>query len=408
MRRAIARGHWRLLAVPLTLCTYQALAQEPCEASEHGMRADGSDNTAALVRTLSECAGRTIHIAEGTYTFRPTGFAPGLTVPANTRIIGDGSHGEQRTVLQIADTGNFMAFLWIRNVSNVSLQHLRFEGTSYDSGCSAHHDYGHAIGIWSDPGSGPAMSGIEISDDLFHDFNGQSWIAVAAEDGSPGIGVGGTIAINGNVFVSDADLRGGCAASGPMGYMADMISLHGSNLSEHGVVANVSIASNTFDAGYVKGAVAIWSGTRSISVQDNVIRDTGLNLPVTPNTDLGRYAILIYNSAHVGANLLPGLHPDTIWVTGNTITNPYSCGIYVASARNIEIRSNRISGQRDRYDVTLPKGAIALNHAENVRVLEDNELTDNQIGISSAGSTISMGDNKISVPPGGVRTRISP
>jgi len=396
---------WRLLpALALILGAHHALAQERCEASEHGMRADGSDNSAALTRTLSECAGRTIHIAQGTYSFKPQGFAPGLTVPANTAIIGDGSQGERQTVLQIADTGNFMAFLWIRNVSNVSLQHLRFEGTSHESGCSAHHDYGHAVWVQSDPGAGAAMNGIDISGNVFHNFNGQSWITVNAEDGSPGIGVNGTLSISGNVFISDANLRGGCAATGGLGYPVSMISLHGSNLSARGMVANVSVASNTFEAGYVKSAVAIWSGTQRISVRDNLIRDAGLRLPVVPNTDLGRYAIVIYNSAHAQ----PGLHPDTIWVTRNTITNPYSCGVYVASARNLEIQGNRISGQRDRYDATLPKGAIALAGAENVRVLTDNVLTGNQIGISAAKSTISMGENQIDVPPGGVRAKISP
>jgi hypothetical protein len=328
-------------------------------------------------------------------------------LPANTRIVGDGSQGDQQTVLQIADTGNFQAFLWIRNVSNVSLQHLRLEGTSYESGCTQ-HDYGRAIGVWSDPGAGPPMTGIEISDDVFHDFNGQSWVAVNAEDGSPGIGVNGALTISGNVFVSDANLRGGCAASGGLGYPVQMISLHGSNLSAQGLVANVAVTSNTFDAGYVKSALAIWSGTQRISVAGNLIRDSGLGLPVIPATDLGRYAIIIYNSAHAGPTQLPGLHPDTIWVTHNTITNPYSCGVYVAAARNLAITDNYISGQRDPYDVTLPKGAIALNHVENVSALEGNELTDNHIGISSVGSTISMGDNEIAVPPGGVRTRISP
>lgn len=407
LRRRIPRNRWLLLGLPLVLYAQRGLAQQPCEASEHGMRADSSDNTAALTQILSECAGRTIHIAQGTYAFKPQGFAPGLKVPANTRIVGDGSQGERQTVLQIADTGNFMAFLWIRDVSNVSLQHLRFEGTSYDSGCSAHHDYGHALWVQSDPVPGPAMNGIDISDNLFHNFNGQSWISGNAEDGSPGIGVNGLITIRGNVFVSDANLRGGCAASGGLGYPVAMVSLHGSNLSAQGLVANVSVASNTFEAGYVKSAVAIWSGTQRVSVQYNTIQDAGLNLPVTPNTELGRYAILVYNSAHAGARLLPGLHPDTISIIGNVITNPYSCGVYVASAQNLEITGNRISGQRDHYDVTLPKGAIALNGSVNVRAF-NNELTNNYIAISAAATKLSADGNRITVPPGGVRAKISP
>jgi nitrous oxidase accessory protein NosD len=93
-------------------------------------------------------------------------------------------------------------------------------------------------------------------------------------------------------------------------------------------------------------------------------------------------------------------------VAGNTITNPVSCGVYVAGARNLEIVENRISGQSDRHDATLPKGAIALNHAEHVSDLRDNELTGNYIGISSVGSSINMGTNRISEAAGGVRQKI--
>ena len=69
--------------------------------------------------------------------------------------------------------------------------------------------------------------------------------------------------------------------------------------------------------------------------------------------------------------------------------------------------ANHISGQRDRNDATLPKGAIALNHA-NVRVLQGNELADNYIGISDIGSHATVEQNHIAVPAGGVRARIVP
>lgn len=400
MGRLSGRGAWRLLAVAvLTLAAARVRAQGACEATEHGMRADGSDNVAALTRTLAECAGNTIHIAAGTYTFSPSGFAPGLKIPAGTHLIGDGSHGERATVLRIADSGTFMGFLWIRNVSDVSLEQLRFEGTSYPSGCTA-HDYGHAIWIQSDPGDGPAVSGIRILGNAFHNFNGQAWISVSAEEGSPGVS---QVMISGNAFVSDAGMRGGCAGSAGLNYPVEMISLHGSNLSAHGLLVDTSVVSNTFDAGYVKSAVAVWSGTARITIQNNTIRDSGLNLPVVPNTDLGRYAIVIYNSAH----LQPGLHPDSVLVAGNEISNPYSCGVYVASGQDIEITGNRISGQRDRYDGTLPKGGIALANA-TVRTLKDNQLSNNYIGISAAHTPVAVEDNQIVAAPGGMRTKITP
>jgi hypothetical protein len=372
------------------------------------MRADGSDNVTALTRTLSECAGRTIHIPHGTYTFSPQGYAQGFTVPAGTTLVGDGSQGSQATVLQVADSGNFAAFLWVRNVSNVRVRRLRFEGTHYDSGCSRHLDYGHAIYLFSDAGKPASVESVEIADSAFHNFNGQSWVTLTAADGSPGMGSNSEIAIRNNLFVSDANLRGGCAASGGIGYPVAMVWLHGSDLSSRGLIANVSVASNTFNAGYVKSAITIWSGTNRISVQNNTITDAGLMLAAPPGAELGRYAISIYNSAHDAEKQLGGLHPDTIAVIGNTISNPYSAGIYVASAQNLEITGNRISGQRDRNDATLPKGAIALNHAASIRALKGNELSNNYIGISSVGTPASVEENKIVAAPGGRGTKIVP
>src|SRR5580658_8673581 len=87
VRRQLAAA--LLAGTLLVLAARHAHAQAPCEASEHGMRADGSDNIAALTRTLSECAGRAIHIAQGTYTFSPQGWANGVEVPAGTTIVGD-------------------------------------------------------------------------------------------------------------------------------------------------------------------------------------------------------------------------------------------------------------------------------------------------------------------------------
>ncbi len=381
-----------------------AAAESVCEAIEHGMRSDGSDNTAAFVKTLQECAGRTIHIARGVYVFRPTGYAVGFRIPAATTLIGDGSSGEggEATVLQVANGGTYQGLLWLRNVSGVRIENIRFDGSSYDSGCARGLDYGHAIYVQSDKGAPSGVGDVAISGSRFHDFNGTSWVTFNADDGSPGIGLNGPVVISNNVFDSDASLAGSCAAKVGMTYSAEMVALHGSDYSADGRVANVSIQSNTFNAGYVRGAIAIWSGARDIDVLHNSILDAGMRLPMYPNTELGRYAILVYDSAHER----PGLHPDGVRIVDNTIANPVSCGVYVALGRNVEIRSNRIYGQTDRFDGTLPKGAISLNRAENESSVEDNELAGNYIAISSVGSSVRLGANRISVPPGGRRDRI--
>jgi hypothetical protein len=391
-----------LFATMLTALSHRATAQEPCEAAEHGMHPGQSDSTAALSKTLTECAGRVVHVPGGTYLFAPSGFAVGVSVPAGTSLLGDGAEGSQATVFRVAPTGNFQALLWIRNVSNVSIRGINFEGTPYQSGCVRHLDYGHAIYVRSDAGQAQSVENVDISNDRFRDFNGTSWITVDAAEASPGVGERSSVTVSNNVFESDASLTGGCAASLSMADTAAMISLHGSDKSARGTIRNVVITSNMLHAGYVKEGIEVWSGAMNIDIAGNSISDTGLQLPWRPGTELGRYAIVIYDSAHEQ----PGLHPSSIQVTGNTIVNPVSCGIYVAVGNNIEISANRISGQRDRFDGTLPKGAIALNHAEGVIDVRDNELAGNYIGVSSVSSPLKMGANRIDVPPGGLGTKV--
>jgi hypothetical protein len=373
-------------------------AAESCDAGAMGLSASASDNSAALTRILSLCAGKEIRIPSGTFEFHPSGFAQGFRVPADTRLYGAGASDAARTVFRVAASGTFDSFLWVRDVSHVFISGIDFEGSAHDSGCLRNLDYGHAIYMYSDRGSPGRIEDVKISKNEFHNFNGSSWVTLNAEDGSRGIGGAASISIDDNSFRSDSTM-GGCADQ-DIRYMVAMISLHGSDESANGTVEDVSIGSNTFAASGVKQAIAIWSGTARINVQHNTIQDVGLRLPGQKG-ELGRYAVLVYNS---GGNRL-GLHPTGIRITGNTIVNPVSCGVYIASGNRIQISENSISGQVDSNDVTLPKGAIVLNHAEEVSVT-GNDLRDNYIGISVVFGSVKLSANKIAPPFGGIRTKI--
>src|SRR6266576_2477966 len=152
-----------------------------------------------------------------------------MYIPEKTSIVGDGAEGQGATILRIADTGTFASFLWIRDTSNISIQGIRFEGSSYDSGCARGLNYGHAISLYSSAGTRAGVEGIHITGNVFHNFNGQSWITMNAADRSPGIGLRSEIAVSKNAFISDARLQGGCAGSGGIGYPVFMVWLHGSD-----------------------------------------------------------------------------------------------------------------------------------------------------------------------------------
>ncbi len=383
-------------AMLLLLCG-AANAQETCEASDHGLRTDAADNSAALTKTLADCKGRTIHIAAGTYTFAPTGYAVGFAIPAGTTLQGD---GPRATVLAVAPSGTYQGFLWVRNASNVVIRGLRLEGSPYDSGCHKHLDYGHAIYVRSDSNQSAPVENVSITGNEVHNFNGTGWIDVNASENSPGMSA---VSITNNVLVSDASLAGGCAGTGLMSDVAAMISVHGpDNTPQGGLIRGTVIANNTLESGYVNKGIAVWAGTYGTTVHANLVKDTGLRLPRGPSPELGRYGIMVYNSAAHGN----GQVPQQVDITDNTIQDAVSCGIYINTAGPLRITGNKISGQTDRYDGTLLKGAIALNHGMGV-VLQDNELSNNYIAISSIYTTgLQMGSNNISVPPGGMRTKI--
>jgi hypothetical protein len=379
----------------------------------------GTFTDTAFDKLLSDCEGQIITFSAGTYRFIPSGFQPGHYIPAGTTLQGNGSTGSAATIFQIAYSGAYQSLLWAHNASNVTIAGIDFEGIdavdgnrSYSSGCPTLY-YGSAISIVSDTQTTPPVSSVEnvvIKNNLFHDFNGWAWINIQAADESPGIGLQTEIAVSNNTFTSDSLLNGGCAAT--QGQIVYMVNIQGSlNYPTNGIVKNISIASNQFNAGYIEGAVAIWSNAARVSVQYNTINGAGNKLPAvvqpTATTEPKRYAILIYSNAYIAkedGQPGNGLPPDTIWVIGNNIANPESCGIYAADATNLGIQSNTISGQVDIYDSTIPKAAIALNQSTTMGSypLQDNTLSANYVGLAVVlGNThglVATGSNSIAVP----------
>lgn len=386
----------------------------------------GNVDLTAFATLLNSCAGQTIQFSAGTYRFTPTGYNAGFMIPGGTStspttLKGNGATGSAKTVFQIAQSGAYQALLWIKNTSNVTIQGIDFEdidaangNRTYNSGCPT-LSYGSAISVLSTPGYS-SVENITISNNLFHDFNGPAWITLNANDNSEGIGTRGSIiAINNNTFTSDALLNGGCSgANQTSGYGAWMITLHGSNnYPNTGLLENISIGSNTFNAHYIQGALATYSNTRQVSFQYNTINGAGDLLPSVqpPSTsapDALRYAVLIYNSAYM-TNPGNGSPPDTIWIVGNTITNPVSCGVYAAKAQNLAIYSNSISGQTDVNDGTIPKGAIALNQSSTSSSypLTSNNLQNNHVGLAVVGGTVKISGNTIGVSAQGVGAKLT-
>jgi hypothetical protein len=404
-----------------------------CEATSYGTwypNSPSQDSSGGLQNALTNCAGQTMHIAAGTYYFLPTTLQSGFTVPANTTITGDFDAQNNPTTILVTGTqanlkGNYDYFFRIVDVSNVTIEHIDFEGSQDWSNCPQAPQYNSMLGSFANAigllETSATIQGITIENNKFHNFNGTGWIDLVAAANSPGIGTGSPIEIANNVFDATGILQSNgtyaalhnCAGSGGLTWNVYQIWMQGSETTATGFVENVTVANNTFYSNYVKGAVALHGGDlQLISIQYNDIYDAGMSIVETSGSeDLGRYAIQLYS---VASGLASNI--TNSWVVANVIVNPVSCGLYLATASNIEISYNSVSGQTDSYDAVLPKGGIALGGLINPNPLPsgslyqvyDNDLTDNLFGIEVSGGTGTFDANTIiNVPENGVGMKIA-
>jgi hypothetical protein len=421
----------RALLAVLILGSKTERAWADCDASTHGVTPGVVDST-AFQSLLQLCAGEVITFPSGIYTFVASAanqrgfFVWGGTAQSPTVLRGGGDALTKSypTVFRVdtVDTYPFQALLFIMNnaavsnapdevvnASNVTIENIVFEGSSASAGCPE-WNYGNAIWVQSNdvPGAS-SIENIQIRGNVISGFSGMNWLAVIAADGSPGMGQQSEIAITGNVFDASAGNTGSCVNDSANTTPVFQVLISGSSYVPSSLVSNVSVASNNFQSQFVKGAVMVTSGSNHVSIQYNQIKGAGTGvLPAMGwSTEQGRYAISLYDTAgDVGGQ---GLNPDTIWIAGNQIESPVSCGIYAAVATNIVIVQNAIRGQKDSFDRTEPKAAIALNHSTTMpsHPIADNDLQGNRVGIGVADGDVAIVDNSIGVPANSYGIKLS-
>jgi hypothetical protein len=404
-------------ALWLTSCSTRSESEAGlCQATEQGVSTALPDNTAVFQAALNACAGRTMHVAAGTYIFAPAlayadanGFGNGITIPDRTSIIGD---GRDKTILQITGPGNYASFLWIHDAGNVSISQLTLAGNNArnpppPAGAPAcYYDYGHAIFIQS---TARPIENISIVGNEFISFTGTSWISVLGGENGNGIGVdGGTVTIDDNYFKS---VEGNAVAPQYIVCPASAVAIQGLGPTMSAV--DVSVSGNVIEADYIKSGVAVWSGAARITIANNTITRAGMGLPVPHDYSNGSYAILVYQQHAVPPDTTVFVRPTAINIVDNVIDSPYSSGIYVLEGRSVRIEGNLISGQIDTYDLTEPRGAIALNTVDNAydgveTAVSDNIMSGNAVGISIAGGTLPIVDSNVieSIPSDGIGMKV--
>lgn len=412
------------LALPCQLASAQRTATSPCgahtdalEVTDFGAKSDGSsdnmDSFKAALAFASRCSVPKVHVAAGTYAFVPAGAAAGLLLPSNIALVGDGIG---KTVLQVSagkPGANFDSLLWARNQDNIQIRGMTMIGNNVVVNNAAGqplNTYGTAISIALDEKpAGPAygtprdLKQFTIADCQFENFNGAAWVRVTNYNASYVIS---DVEIRHNMFRSRA---GNAVNASNIGFTSFAIQVTGSRTSAAGLIKGVRISANNIEATHIKGGVGIYAGVADVVIAENTIVNAGADAAIPD--DRGAYAISVYQNAYKydqgQAVMLGGAAPDDVHIERNVITRPRSCGIYTAAVNRVWVVGNKISGQTDGNNKTLPKGAIVMNHPTEGTVT-DNQLSSNHIGLSvltDEKGRVASSNNSISdVPRGGVAT----
>jgi hypothetical protein len=424
---AVGRLTFFLVAIgllPSQVALAQRTATSPCgahadslEVTDFGAKGDGSsDNLESFKAALayaSHCSVPQVHVPAGTYAFVPTGAAAGLLLPSNIALVGDGIG---KTVLQVTAAkpgANFDSLLWARNQDNIQIRGMTMVGNNIvvnNASGQPLNTYGTAISIALDEKLGAPAFGtprdlkqFTIADCQFENFNGAAWLRVTNYHPSYVIS---NIEIRHNMFRSHP---GNAVNPSNIGFTSFAIQVTGSRTSAAGLVKGVRISGNNIEATHIKGGVGIYAGVADAVIAENTIVNAGADASIPD--DRGAYAISVYQNAYRydqgQAVMLGGAAPDDVHIERNVITRPRSCGIYTAAVNRVWVVGNKISGQTDGNNQTLPKGAIVMNHPTEGTVT-DNQLSSNHIGMSvltDAKGRVAASNNNISdVPRGGVAT----
>jgi hypothetical protein len=308
---------------------------------------------------------------------------------------------------------NFDSLLWARNQDNIQVRGMTMVGNNTvvnNTSGQPLNTYGTAISIALDEKPGAPAFGtprdlkqFTIADCQFENFNGAAWLRVTNYHPSYVIS---DVQIRHNMFRSRA---GNAVNPSNIGFTSFAIQVSGSRNSAAGLVKGLRINGNNIEATHIKGGVGIYAGVADAVIAENTIVNAGADAAIP--YDRGAYAISVYDSAYYydkgQAVMLNGAAPDDVHIERNVITRPRSCGIYTAAVNRVWVVGNKISGQTDSKNQTLPKGAIVMNHPTDGTVT-DNQLTSNRIGmtvLTNEKGRVAASNNSISdVPRGGVAT----
>jgi hypothetical protein len=332
----------------LTKVSYSMITGALVNALDHGAVGDGAtDNYSAIVSALAKAATlqTTVYFPPGTYNISSASLgANGLTIASNVAVMGQPN--ESRIVV----TGTTPCNLFrSSNASNIGLFGLVLRGNSQSD------SNGNGLCFYAQQTVGATQNceNIVVDRCRVENFKGDYWLRFESLN---------TTYPMQNVWVQNCTFNsesGNARNPSNIGVPSYCVQFYG---PESGSVClqNIVVSNNIANCKYIKGFVVIWQSVKLAQISGNIVNDSGVDA-VFPD-DVGTYAFLIYKL--IGA----GVDPNNIDVSNNIVNNVRSAGLYMAEGLDIRITNFSCNNQTDTVDVTLPKGAIAINGSNRIYV----------------------------------------
>ncbi|RWN58263.1 right-handed parallel beta-helix repeat-containing protein [Mesorhizobium sp.] len=335
---------------------------------------DGTD-VAAFVNAMARIAamgGGTLMFRRGVYNWPSTDLKalghPGITVPANCTIDGNGS------VINITGSDQIYYVFTATDVSRVAVADLKVIGNSVSTG----YNGGAFMKFALSPTATAGIDSFKLDTVELQNFKAPWWILVYNESRS-------------NLEIQHVRINGLRGISRPgnsldpedLGAHAAVIGINSAawepDDAARAIVRDVIVTGFYAEATHIKQGINFESNVRDSEIRGAVVHNAGL---VGGKDDTGCYALMVY-----------GANNRNIRITDPVLISPRDNGIYAVNGSGLAITNATVRGQTSNSDWTLPKAGISINSVRDATVSGgtfSNNVTDLYLGIRGTAANVSV------------------
>lgn len=342
-----------------------------------------TDNTAAFIAALAAlqtAGGGVLQIGRGNYNLASaTLTTTGIEIPPNVTIQGVSRQGSTLTI-----TGTAECVLFTNDLcsSNHLIRDLRIVGNSK----ATVNGTGGVYLCRVLDGTATASVRNCIGENLrLENFGGDAWFFFWCSSDTY------TIDECGLRNISALTFDGNARDPNSIGVLSSILEFKGTDPGQ----CNDCFARNiSAELSWVKIGVLCFGNVNRVMIDGCDLRNAFQGESVA---DKAAYAIICYD---IDGNVRDAK------ITNCTITNPFSCGIYLAGTIGTQMANIHVSGQEDTADGTLPKGGISINGAVEWS-LDNYTARDNYCHLATVGPSADVNGYAYAADAGAVVSNMS-